>query len=275
MRCSGGYSWRRVWGTVGMVLQAYRLAPGSTAEQQAMLASHRGAARFAFNRRHVRLPRIGTVRTHESTRKLARHVERGTARQQGPDKRAGQKTSARWRKTQVRIAELRTAIANARADGLHQLSTRLVNEFDAVVLEDLHVAGMLRNRQLARAVPGAGMGGARRQVTYKAAWSHRALIVADRFCPSSKTCDDCGVVTATLSLRQRTFTCDHCGCATDRDLNAARNLASPAETTGSTSSPSCGATQNEPAGNPRKTSPAGTGYRYGKTSTHRAGADAA
>ncbi len=310
---------------------------------------HRLSCRFSTgsfglsesDRRHVQLPRIGLVRTHESTRKLARHVERGTARirsatvsfqrgrwhvsfsveitktepepavkggtvgvdlgvkhlavlstgenianpkhldaaqrelrrlqrraarQQGPDKRT---PSNRWRKTQARIAKLHTAVANARRDGLHKLSTRLVAEFDTVVVEDLHVAGMVRNRRLARAISGVGMGELRRQLDYKTSWSGRQLVVADRWYPSSKTCNDCGAVKAKLRLSERTFTCDHCGYRTDRDLNAARNLA------GLASSPSCGATKNEPAGNPRKTSHAGSGYRHGKTPTQRAGANAA
>ncbi|WP_083921578.1 IS607 family element RNA-guided endonuclease TnpB [Actinopolyspora halophila] len=286
------------------------------------------------DRRHVRLPRIGLVRTHESTRKLARHVERGTARirsatvsfqrgrwhvsfsveitrteptpattggevgvdlgvkslavlstgetvanpkhleaaqrelrrlqrqaarRQGPDKRTKQKPSNRWRTTQARIAKLHTQVANARRDGLHKLSTRLVAEFDTVVIEDLHVAGMVRNRRLARAVSDVGMSELRRQLDYKTTWSGRQLVVADRWYPSSKSCNDCGAVKAKLRLSERTFTCDHCGHAADRDLNAARNLA------GLTSSHSWWATKNEPAGNPRKPSPAGTGYRHGKT----------
>ncbi|GAB3557084.1 putative transposase [Actinopolyspora lacussalsi] len=310
---------------------------------------HRLSCRFSTgsfglsesDRRHVQLPRIGLVRTHESTRTLARHVERGTARirsatvsfqrgrwhvsfsveitktepepavkggtvgvdlgvkhlavlstgeiianpkhldaaqrelrrlqrgaarQQGPDKRT---PSNRWRKTQARIAKLHTAVANARRDGLHKLSTRLVAEFDTVVVEDLHVAGMVRNRRLARAISGVGMGELHRQLDYKTTWSGRDLVAADRFYPSSKTCNDCGAVKAKLRLSERTFTCDHCGYRTDRDLNAARNLA------GLASSPSCGATKNEPAGNPRKTSHAGSGYRHGKTPTQRAGANAA
>ncbi|NHD19559.1 MULTISPECIES: RNA-guided endonuclease TnpB family protein, partial [unclassified Actinopolyspora] len=188
-----------------------------------------------------------------------RRLQRQAARQQGPDKRTKQKPSNRWRTTQARIAKLHTAVANARTDGLHKLSTRLVAEFDTVVLEDLHVAGMVRNRRLARAVSDVGMGELRRQLDYTTSWTGRQLVVADRFYPSSKTCNDCGAVKAKLRLSERTFTCDHCGHRTDRDLNAARNLA------GLTSSPSCGATKNEPAGNPHKTSPAGTGYRHGKT----------
>ncbi len=309
---------------------------------------HRASCRFttgAFgladrDRRRVKLPRIGLVRTHESTRKLARHVERGTARirsatvsfQRGrwhvsfsveltktettpaarggtvgvdlgvkhlavlstgetianpkhldaaqrklrrlqrqaarrrvPDRRTRQVPSNRWRKTQTRISTLHTAVANARRDGLHKLSNRLVTEFDTVVVEDLNVSGMVRNRRLARAVSGVGMGELRRQLHYKTTWSGRELVVADRFYPSSKTCNDCGAVKTKLRLSQRTFACDHCDYRADRDLNAARNLA------GLTSSPSCGATGNEPDGNPHKTSHAGGGYRHGKTPLGRWG----
>lgn len=296
------------------------------------------------DRRHVKLPRIGTVRTHESTRKLARHVERGTARIRsatvsfqrgrwfvsfsveiersepvtatrggtvgvdlgvkslavlstgevianpkhleaaqrelrrlqrqaarrcGPDKRTKQKPSNRWRKTQARITKLHTAVANARRDGLHKLSTRLVDEFDTVVLEDLNVSGMVRNRKLARVISDVGMAELRRQLDYKTSWHGRRLVVADRFYPSSKTCNDCGAVKAKLRLSERTYQCDHCEYRADRDLNAARNLA------GLASSHSWWATENEPAGNPRKTSHAGNGYRHGKTPTQRAGVNAA
>ena len=111
-----------------------------------------------------------------------------------------------------------------------------------------------------------GMGELRRQITYKTTWNERELVTADRWYPSSKTCSDCGVVKAKLRLSERTFTCDACGMSRDRDHNAARNLAALAdEAAGGTSSPSCGATRNEPAGNPDKTSHAGMGYRHGKT----------
>jgi putative transposase len=79
-------------------------------------------------------------------------------------RRTRQVPSARWRRTQVRIARLHTAVANARRDGLHQLTTRLVRGHGTIVIEDLNVAGMTRNRRLARHVAGVGMGELRRQV---------------------------------------------------------------------------------------------------------------
>jgi putative transposase len=69
-------------------------------------------------------------------------------------------------------------------------------------------------------------------------------------------------VKAKLRLSERTYRCASCGLVLDRDLNAARNLAALA---GGASSPSRGATENEPTGNPGKTRLAGTGYRHGKT----------
>jgi putative transposase len=94
-----------------------------------------------------------------------------------------------------------------------------------VVLEDLFVAGMVRNHHLAKSISDAGMGELRRQVTYKAEWYKVELIIADRFFASSKTCSGCGQVKETLLLSMRTYVCEHCGLELDRDLNAAINLA--------------------------------------------------
>ena len=77
----------------------------------------------------------------------------------------------------------------------------------------------------------------------------------------STTCSACGAVRAKLTLAQRQFMCESCGTRLDRDLNAARNLAALAA---QASEPSCGRTENEPAGNPRKTATGGNGYRHGK-----------
>jgi putative transposase len=108
---------------------------------------------------------------------------------------------------------------------LHKLSTRLVRTFGAVVVEDLNVAGMIKNRRLARHIAGVGMAELRRQIQYKASWAGVHVHVADRWYPSSKTCSGCGAVKTKLRLSDRTYTCDQCGLMLDRDLNAARNLA--------------------------------------------------
>jgi putative transposase len=83
---------------------------------------------------------------------------------------------------------------------------------------------MTRNRRLARAVCDQGFGQARRMLEYKTGWNGGRVILAGRFCPSSKTCSGCGTVKAKLSLSERTYRCEHCGLVLDRDVNAARNL---------------------------------------------------
>jgi putative transposase len=182
----------------------------------------------------------------EVAQRELRRLQRQAARRPGPDRRTGQRPSNRWRKTQARIARLHTAVANARRNGLHRLTTRLANTYGTIVVEDLNVAGMLKNRRLARHLAGVGMGELRRQLDYKTRWRGGRLVVADRWYPSSKTCSACGAVKAKLRLSERTFRCDHCGYTADRDHNAARNLAS---------SHSRWATVNEPDGNPCQSRP--------------------
>ena len=124
----------------------------------------------------------------------------------------------------------------------HAGVARLVAGHGTIVIEDLNVGGMTRNRRLARHVAGVGMGELRRQVEYKTGWSGVRLHIANRRYPSSKTCSGCGAVKTKLRVSKRTFRCDECGFVLDRDLNAARNLAAlVGEVIGGTSSQSCGA----------------------------------
>ena len=124
---------------------------------------------------------------------------------------------------------------------------------------------MLANRRLARRISAAGWGELRRQLDYKTRDGGGRLVVADRFYPSSKTCSNCGAVKTKLRPSQRIYDCDSCSISIDRDINAAANLAALAASTAVTSSPSCGATTNEPTGNTHKTSIAGSEYRHGKS----------
>lgn len=93
------------------------------------------------------------------------------------------------------------------------------------MVEDLHVRGMLASRRLARHIADASFAEFRRQIEYKTAWRGGRVIVADRWFASSKTCSGCGTAKAKLALSERTYMCQACGMAADRDLNAAVNLA--------------------------------------------------
>ena len=132
--------------------------------------------------------------------------------------------SAGRRKSAARLARLHARIASVRGDALHKATTMLAARYETVVAEDLNVAGMTRNRKLARAIADQGFGQVRRMLGYKTAWHGGTLVTAGRFYPSSKKCSGCGTVKAKLALSERTYQCDACGLAEDRDVNAARNL---------------------------------------------------
>jgi putative transposase len=248
--------------------------------------------RIEADRHHVTLPKLGKLKTHESTRKLARRLELGTARilaatisrqadrwfvsftveVQRSTLTTGSRIAAvgvdvgirhlavlstgvvianpralehqlrrlrrlnrelerckpeskRRKQRRRQLARVHARAANIRKDVLHKLTTALASEHEIVVVEQLNVAGMLRNRRLARALADAAIAELRRMLEYKTRWYGAELVVADRFYPSSKMCSACGWVKAKLTLGERTFVCETCGLILDRDLNAARNLA--------------------------------------------------
>ena len=134
-----------------------------------------------------------------------------------------QKGSANRGKARVKAARVHTRIADRRKDFLHKLSTRLVRENQVVVIEDLTVRSMVKNRSLARAISDAVWTQLRMRLEYKAAWYGRELVVADRFFPSSRLCSACGAPAQKLPLNVRTWTCN-CGVTHDRDVDAAINI---------------------------------------------------
>jgi putative transposase len=255
-----------------------------------------GAIRVEPDRHHVTLPRLGKVRTHESTRKLTRRVEQHSARIRsatisrrahrwfvsfsvellrevpatngktsivgvdvgvrylavaaGPglvaqieeNPRAlsrnlrvlarAQRAVARRKpgskgheESRRQVARAHARITNIRCDALHKLTSRLARSHGTVVVEQLNVAGMLRNRHLARSIADASFGQIRRMLTYKTNWYGSHLHLADRWFASTMTCSACSLVNAKLGLAERTFRCAGCGMVMDRDENAARSLA--------------------------------------------------
>lgn len=159
-----------------------------------------------------------------------RRAQKTCARRQGPDRRTQQKPSNRWLKAQARSSRIHTRVANLRRNDTHHLTTRLVQDFDTIVIEDLNVTGLMRNKRVARHIANANWSEIRRQLTYKCEWYGKTLIVADRWFASSKTCSGCGAAKAKLALSERTYGCTACGLILDRDENAARNLAALANT---------------------------------------------
>ncbi|MEV0398752.1 RNA-guided endonuclease TnpB family protein [Actinoallomurus sp. NPDC050550] len=175
------------------------------------------------NRRHL----------ERKARNLARYQRRMARRERG---------SMNRRKAKAKVARAHRKVRNARDDFLHRTSTNLVRRADVIVIEDLAVKSMVKNRMLARAISDAGWGEFRRQLEYKAERAGRALVVIDRWYPSSKTCSACGHLLAELSLSTRRWTCPGCRTRHDRDINAAKNiLAAGRAVAGNSPGDACGA----------------------------------
>ena len=155
-----------------------------------------------------------------------RHLERkarNLARYQRRMARC-QKGSANCRKAAAKVARAHRKVRNARRDFLHRASIRIVRAADLIVIEDLAVRNMVRNRHLARVILDCGWGEFRRQLEYKCQRYGRRLVVIDRWYPSSKICSACGHLLAELSLSTRQWRCPSCGARHDRDVNAAKNI---------------------------------------------------
>ena len=134
------------------------------------------------------------------------------------------KGSNRREKARAKVARLHARVANQRLDAMHKLTTRIAETFSDISIEGLHVAGMVKNRHLAKHIADAAFGEFRRQLEYKTARTGARLHVVNRWYRSSKTCSGCGRVKAKLPLSERTYRCDSCGLVLDRGLNAAINI---------------------------------------------------
>lgn len=134
-----------------------------------------------------------------------------------------QEGSSRRNRTRQRLTRLHRSIANRRLDYQHKMTTEIASTYQVIGVEDLNVAGMLRNHKLALSIADAGFGEIRRQLSYKSEWYGGVLAEVDRFFPSSKTCRFCGCINSDLTLADRTWICD-CGAVLNRDQNAALNI---------------------------------------------------
>ncbi|MHA2059133.1 MAG: RNA-guided endonuclease InsQ/TnpB family protein, partial [Candidatus Thorarchaeota archaeon] len=145
-------------------------------------------------------------------RKLSKSVSR---------KRKGSKNRE---KAKLRLAKMYLKVFNIRQDTLHKVTTYLAKSHSKIVIENLGVSGMIKNRRLALAIADVGFYEFRRQLKYKCQWYGSQLVIAPRTFPSSKLCSRCGHRKKELSLSEREYHCEVCGVRINRDLNAALNL---------------------------------------------------
>jgi putative transposase len=162
------------------------------------------------------------VSKYENPRHLAKREKNLKRKQQKlARKQKGSKSRQKYRKVVARVYE---RVSNSRQDFLHKLSRKLVNENQVVVVENLHVKGMVRNHNLAKAISDVGWGMFTNFLAYKLEKKGGKLIEINRWFPSSKLCSECYYQVDEMPLDLREWTCPHCGTHHDRDGNAAINI---------------------------------------------------
>lgn len=145
-----------------------------------------------------------------------RKLQRKLARQQ--------KDSKRRNRTRLRIAKLHNRISDIRKDFLHKLSTKIVNDNQVIVLEDLNVSGMVKNRRLSRVISLQGWREFRNLCEAKSEKFIRDFRVINRWQPTSQVCSCCGFRWGKIALSVRSILCLSCGTEQERDENASRNI---------------------------------------------------
>lgn len=135
-----------------------------------------------------------------------------------------EKGSNNWNKARIKLAKLYKKINDRKQYYLHSVSNSLIDENQVICMEDLNVKGMSKNHKLAESILEMNFGEFRRMLEYKASWYNRRIVFVGRFCPSSKTCHNCGYVNKELTLNDREWVCPYCGQTISRDYNAALNI---------------------------------------------------
>jgi len=140
------------------------------------------------------------------------------------------KGGSNWNKTKIKLGRAMNKVSSTRTTNLHNISKNITNSKpSSIIVENLNISGMVKNRHLAKSIQESSWGELQRQLEYKSLWNGIEFIKADRWYPSSKICSNCGNKKEVLLLSDRIYKCENCGLIIDRDLNAAINLAALSE----------------------------------------------
>jgi len=134
------------------------------------------------------------------------------------------KRSKRRERARKRVAKIHAKIKDTRTDFLHKASTKIIRENQTIVLEDLNVSGMMKNRKLSRVISDLGWRSFRTMLEAKSAMYGRDFQVISRWEPTSQRCSCCGEIGGKKALNVREWSCLFCGASHDRDINAAVNI---------------------------------------------------
>ena len=158
-----------------------------------------------------------------SSNKFIKHYSKELAKAQKHLSKK-KKGSNSWDKQRIKVARIQEKIHNCRFDKLHKISTDLIRKYDVICCEDLNVKGMQINHRLAQSIADSSWGTFLTFLSYKAEMNDKQVVKIGKYYPSSKTCHCCGWVKEDLQLKDREWTCPHCGNTLDRDVNAAMNI---------------------------------------------------
>ncbi len=162
------------------------------------------------------------ISKYNNPKHLAGHEKNLKRKQQKlARKQKGSNSRHKYRKVVAKVYE---RVSNSRQDFLHKLSYKLVSDSQAVIVENLHVKGMVRNHKLAKSISDAGWGTFTNFLAYKLERKGAKLVEIDRWFPSSKLCSNCFYQIGEMRLDIREWTCPHCPASHDRDGNAAQNI---------------------------------------------------
>jgi putative transposase len=162
------------------------------------------------------------VSKYDNPKHLAKH-ELNLKRKQKKLARKQKGSNSRYRYRKV-VAKVYERVSNSRQDFLHKLSYKLVSDSQAVIVENLHVKGMVRNHKLAKSISDVGWGTFTNFLAYKLERKGGNLVEIDRWFPSSKLCSNCFYQIGEMPLDVREWTCPHCSTHHDRDENASKNI---------------------------------------------------
>lgn len=135
-----------------------------------------------------------------------------------------QKDSSNKYKARIKLAKFNEKLNNKKEYYLHSITNQLLSENQTIVIENLNVKGMMKNKNLSRSIQELSLYRFKQILKYKAEWYDRQVIEIDRWFPSSKLCNKCGYKNKELTLKDRKWTCPECNSLLDRDLNAAINI---------------------------------------------------
>lgn len=156
---------------------------------------------------------LKTIRNNQ--RKISKLQRRLSKKQNG---------SKNKEKTRIKLAKYYEKLNNIKTNYLHEVSNKLINENQVIVMEDLNVNGMMKNSRLAKSIQELSLHNFKTILQYKANWYGRDIVEIDRYYPSSKLCSCCGFKNNSLSLKDREWECPECHMKHDRDFNSSINI---------------------------------------------------